>query len=229
VLLTWWFASVEAVTAQARTDALPDPITVCQPAADGRQPVIDVHLHATSADGVRRRRAELGVDEDLPVPQSDRELIAWTVAELDRHNIVTAIITGSVPELMEWTASAPGRLIAATSFRDSTTSLDSLRALHRSGLIKAFAEVNFQREGRRPDDPEFDKYFALAEELDLPVGIHLYGGGAPGRSAFRVTLGDPILLEEVLVRHPRLRVYIMHAGLPFLDHTLAIMQRYPGV
>ena len=37
------------------------------------------------------------------------------------------------------------------------------------------------------------------------------------------------LLEEVLVRHPRLRVNLMHAGLPFLDGTLAIMRRYPQV
>jgi uncharacterized protein len=55
--------------------------------------------------------------------------------------------------------------------------------------------------------------------------------GGPGveRPKFRVTLGNPILLEEVLIRHPKLRVYLMHAGGPFLQETKAIMAVYPQV
>jgi hypothetical protein len=174
-----------------------------------------------------RRRQQLGVDADRPDPESDSELLEETLSELDRNNIVVGVVNGSVPELLRWTARAPGRLIGATSFLDH--GVESLRALYRSGQIKSFGEVNFQRDELRPDDPAFEPYFTLAEELDVPVGIHLYGGGAPGRSGFRVSLGDPMLLEAVLVRHPRLRVYIMHAGLPFLDNTTAIMQRYPQV
>jgi len=34
---------------------------------------------------------------------------------------------------------------------------------------------------------------------------------------------SPVTLEEVLVQHPRLRVYIMHAGYPMLDDLLALM------
>ena len=63
----------------------------------------------------------------------------------------------------------------------------------------------------------------------MPVAIHMTGGGLPDEPAFRVRLGDPLLLEEVLVRHPKLRVNLMHAGLPFLEGTLAIMRRYPLV
>ena len=38
-----------------------------------------------------------------------------------------------------------------------------------------------------------------------------------------------LALEEVLVRHPRLRVYIMHAGYPMLDDLLALMFAHPQV
>ena len=40
---------------------------------------------------------------------------------------------------------------------------------------------------------------------------------------------NPLLLEEVLVRHPKLRLYIAHAGYPYLQETIAIMLLYPQV
>ena len=36
-------------------------------------------------------------------------------------------------------------------------------------------------------------------------------------------------MEEVLVRHPKLRVYLMHAGFPYLQETIAILHMYPQV
>jgi predicted TIM-barrel fold metal-dependent hydrolase len=36
-------------------------------------------------------------------------------------------------------------------------------------------------------------------------------------------------MEEVLVRHPQLRVYLMHAGYPLLDDLLAVLYTHPQV
>ena len=36
-------------------------------------------------------------------------------------------------------------------------------------------------------------------------------------------------MEDVLVRHPRLRVYLMHAGYPFSDDLRALLFTYPQV
>ena len=73
-----------------------------------------------------------------------------------------------------------------------------------------------------------DKYFALAEELDIPVAIHM-GTGGSGRAniatpTFRGSMGNPLLLEDVLARHPKLRVQIMHAGYPMIDNLLTLLQ-----
>ena len=38
-----------------------------------------------------------------------------------------------------------------------------------------------------------------------------------------------LTLEEVLVKHPKLRVYIMHAGYPMLDDLLALLFSHPQV
>jgi len=41
--------------------------------------------------------------------------------------------------------------------------------------------------------------------------------------------GDPMLLEEVLLRHKRLRLFVMHAGWPQLDSMIALMYAHPNV
>jgi len=38
-----------------------------------------------------------------------------------------------------------------------------------------------------------------------------------------------LTIEEVLVKHPRLRLYIMHAGYPLLDDLLAVLYAHPQV
>ncbi len=73
-----------------------------------------------------------------------------------------------------------------------------------------------------------DDYFALAERLDIPVAIHM-GTGGSGRANvtmpnFRASMGNPLLLEDLLARHPRLRVQIMHAGYPMAENLLALLQ-----
>ena len=44
-----------------------------------------------------------------------------------------------------------------------------------------------------------------------------------------MALNDPLLLEEVLLRHKRLRVLLMHAGWPFLESTMALLHAHPNV
>jgi predicted TIM-barrel fold metal-dependent hydrolase len=44
-----------------------------------------------------------------------------------------------------------------------------------------------------------------------------------------MAVGDPLLLEEVLLRHKRLRLFVMHAGWPRLDSMLALLYGHPNV
>ena len=65
------------------------------------------------------------------------------------------------------------------------------------------------------------------------VGIHT--GGAPPRTPytccpkFRLKLGDPLLLEDMLVKYPTLKVYVMHAGGFFPQNALMLMTMYPHI
>lgn len=171
-------------------------------------------------------------DEPIWSPASDEELREETIEALDRLNVY-GVLSGPTSRVREWQAAAPGRFMAGLGFSlgPSAPSPDSIRALVESGSLEVLAEVTNQYLGIAPDDEEMAPYWALAEELDLPVGIHM-GPGPPGgiyigQTGYRARLSSALLLEDVLVKHPRLRVYVMHAGYPLLDDMLAALYAHP--
>ena len=188
-----------------------------------------------------------GCTQPLVSPATDSALLQQTRAAMVRHNVVGVL--GGRPELVaEWMRAAPGRFIPALDLRFDSAGraiaataagapavpmpVDSVRALYARGAFAVLAEVMNQYAGIAPDDARLEPYFALAESLDVPVGIHV-GGGEPGQPyqgrGFRARLQSALTLEEVLVRHPKLRVYVMHAGYPLLDDLLALLFSHPQV
>jgi hypothetical protein len=154
------------------------------------------------------------------------------IAEWERLN-VTAVVMGEPEWVKKWLEAAPGRVIPGTSFdgggfAKSYVPMDQLRKSFTQDGFKVMGEVGLQYQGISPSDPSVDAYFALAEELDIPMGIHMgTGGGARANIAlprFRGSMGDPLLLEDVLARHPKLRIWIMHAGYPMIDNLLTLLQ-----
>ncbi len=82
--------------------------------------------------------------------------------------------------------------------------------------------------GFRPDDPEMEPYFQVADEFNIPVGIHL-GIGKAEFPNFRIANANPLYLENVLRKHPNLRIYVMHGDDPFLNLRIGLMDTYPHV
>jgi len=118
--------------------------------------------------------------------------------------------------------------VTALSGPKKDAELKRLRAAFTTGGFKIMGEIGLQYQGMSPSDPAVDEYFALAEELDIPVGIHM-GTGGSGRAnvaqpKFRGSMGNPLLLEELLAKHPKLRLWIMHSGYPMIDNLLTLLQ-----
>src|SRR3954452_21663470 len=224
-----------------------------QNASSDIPPVIDVHVHAidevgplavpmcpntpkfTASDpATKEARSGWVQDECTPklYPAAKSEYIKDVVAEMERLN-VTAVVFGDPASVQKWKAAVPKRVIPGTSFAkgrgpDSRISVDEVRNNFKENGFKVMGEIGLQYEGLSPSDPSVDQYFALAEELDVPVAIHM-GTGGSGRAnlsmpKFRGSKGDPLLMEELLARHPKLRVQIMHAGYPMIDNMLTLLQ-----
>ena len=184
--------------------------------------------------------ARMPCESSIPAGTTDEEVMRGTIATMERYNIF-GMVSGE-PQLMAvWRRAAPQRIIPGLDFRLPGTpgvrhvaarSPAELRALYKSGSFQVLAEIMAQYEGVAPNDPRLEPYWALAEELDIPVGIHLGPGGPAepyGPGGYRASLGNPLLLEDVLVGHPRLRLYVMHAGYPMADELRALMFSHPQV
>ena len=177
----------------------------------------------------------------IPAATSDEQVMRETLAVMERRNII-GMVSGEPDLVAGWKALAPERIISGLDLKiggDGThahvkaRTAAEVRELHSQGAFQVLAEVMAQYEGVRPDDPRLEPYWALAEELEIPVGIHL-GTGGPGdpyfgSAGYRARNSSALLLEEVLVRHPKLRVYIMHAGYPLLDDLRALLFTHPQV
>lgn len=216
-------------------------------------PVLDVHVHAMDADfpGIspmcpntpkftasdpKEKEAPWGwVKEPCTpalYPSAKGEYMKDVLAEMERLN-VTAVVFGDPKSVQKWKDASPNRVIPGTAFSNGLTPgqrvpVDELRKDFTTGGFKVMGEIGLQYEGISPSDPSVDQYFALAEELDIPVAIHM-GTGGSGRAnvilpKFRGSMGDPLLLEGLLARHPKLRVQVMHAGYPMIDNMLTLLQ-----
>jgi predicted TIM-barrel fold metal-dependent hydrolase len=212
-------------------------------------PIIDVHVHALKVNpafasdmcpwflsnmpgGDPNEKAPAFVNTDCASPlraaKTDREFQDSLIATMKRLNM-TIIASGDASIIRKWQKAAPpGRVIpsiAISSSKEMTVVAftDSLS----SGFYKVMGEVAPQYQGMSPSDSSLDAYFAVAEKMNIPVGIHMGTGGNGSininNPKYRASLGNPFLLEDLLARHPKLKVWVMHAGYPMIDEMIALM------
>lgn len=199
--------------------------------APARPPVIDMHIHEST-------------------------LTPKAVANLDSFNIRHVFISATSTEARNWTGKDANRFLVAMMFpcdkglapfsgaRCFETPTDFpdtawLRGELKAGRMRGFGELEPAFLGMALNDPRMEPYWRLAEEFDIPVGIHM-GPAPPGIAyasssmrfkspLYRMAMTDPTLLEDVMLRHQKLRLFVMHAGFPRLEAMLALLQAHPNV
>jgi len=167
-------------------------------------------------------------------PETTEEVMRRSLAVMEKNNVI-GVVSGRMKLLRSWMEAAPARVMPSLmpDLPIPANFGEELGGLKKSGGIAVLGELGFQYDGIRPDDERLSALWAAAEANDVPVAIHM-GPGAPGiayvpGSGYRAKLSTPTLLEDVLVKHPKLRVNIMHAGFPYLDDTLALLYAHPQV
>lgn len=195
-------------------------------------PIIDMHIHAFHKGNplfgmthppTLRGKTYIGVS-------SPKELQEKTLEKFNQHNIVKAVVTNG--QLWK-TEQNDGILIA----HNTTKSIEDLKQLYKSNQLQVIAEMAPFYTGIQANDSTLLPYFALAQDLNIPVGFHILPGGPNyGIRFLPKMLGDmraknanPLQLEEVLVQFPKLRVYIGHGGWPYIEDVKALMYMYPNV
>lgn len=103
-------------------------------------------------------------------------------------------------------------------------SLDEAASLARQGARGFVIEPFLFRRPLQLDDPEVDPLYDAVQELGMPALVMI--GGEYGVD---VSWCDPVRVERVARRFPRLEIVIVHAGWPLLQATLMVAYRCPRV
>lgn len=203
-----------------------------------RQPIIDMHLHAYPADMKFSGEVNPATQKPLTILNGEEHL-KITIAEMKRLNIVRAIVSvgeGAPDAVFDWKKYAPDLIVPSIGFFEDGffPEINKLRKDLKENRYFAIGEIGAQYAGLSLSDPKYEPYLALAEEFDIPVAIHT-GLAPPGISydeccrKLRTHFANPLTVEEVLNRHPKLRLYLMHAGYPYKQETIALMMQYPNI
>ena len=224
------------------------------------QPIIDMHLHADAADEYGPPPLAMCTPfEEIPTwdqrqayadqflghfknpsctnpvwsPTRDEAVMQETIEVMQRRNIY-GVLSGTPERVASWRKAAPGRFWSGLGLRlGRGYSAAQISQLHGNGQLDVLAEVTTAYEGIEPNDPKLEPYWALAEHLNIPVGLHVgpgpFGVIYLGEKGYRARLHSALSVEDVLVKHPKLRIYLAHAGYPMIDDLLALLYAHPQV
>ena len=132
---------------------------------------------------------------------TDDQIMRDTITAMERFNIY-GVISGEPQMVGRWAEMAPTRVIRAVDYRLPGTpgshhvdvrSIADLHTLHSQGKLQVIGEIMAQYEGVPPDDPRLEPIWALAEELNVPVAIHL-GPASPVSHMPAVNISPPSVI-----------------------------------
>ena len=225
-----------------------------------QEPIIDMHLHALSADwsgppptGICSPFEHWNVHDPkesgteyyqntvtgnlfcngkgFQSPMTDETLMTETFKVMEKYNIY-GVTSG--PLIEKWKQAMPNRIIPGLMFSpEMNIPVAQMREMFTSKKIEVLGEVVGQYSGITLSDSIMEPYLALAEELDIPVNVHV-GPGPPGiayagANKYRAKFHSALVIEEALIKHPKLRVMVAHAGWPMIDDMIAVLYTHPQV
>jgi len=194
-------------------------------------PIIDMHVHAFN-DG----HPLFGMTHPPTLRGETYEGVASATEQKEenlekfrKHNIVKAVVSNG----HLWFDEAPETILIGRA----DEGIDALRNQYQEGNLQVIAEMSPFYAGILADDPSILPYFELAQKFGIPAGFHIFPGGP--NSGFhlipemlrgmRTYNASPLQLEDVVVKYPNLKVYIMHGGWPYVDDVKAMMYAHPNV
>ena len=193
--------------------------------AEEKPPIIDMHLHSYDETNYFVAPDTSGT---MAPPTVEAHFEA-TYQSMRDNNVVLGVISNSRSSEATWMSQdVEDRFLRGYGwFRPSENGFAEFKALAEAGEVAVFGEIGAFYSGMTLADPYFEPYLAICEELGIPVAIHTGGGpsgityrGAPNA---RIEQGNPYHLEDMLVKYPNLKVYLMHAGEAFYEEAARLM------
>jgi predicted TIM-barrel fold metal-dependent hydrolase len=194
-----------------------------------------MHIHSYTSSDFGEREPASDYYGNIGSRDAETHRIA-TFAAFKKLNIVKALVSGNPESVKNWVAKDSSHRIikGILMYAPTDYDMDSVKfeQMIRDKRIEVFGEIAPYYSGTTLSDSVWQPYLRICEKYDIPVAVHT-GGGDPGGTyswspKARLKLGDPYLIEDVLVRYPKLRIYLMHnGGEEWHEHALRLMAYYP--
>jgi len=192
--------------------------------------IIDAHLHAWPVEGI-------GACFAPRAPAiADEKVFNDTLAQMDRLGIKQGVLSGPDDVTIEWCRRAPGRFIplwypTVNPGDPEDEAARFVEAVDTQGF-RGLGELIMHYAGLAVDDQRFFPLYRVCAERHLPVFCHtgLNGPNWPRWApAFRVGLGNPLLLENVLAAFPDLVIVMCHMSWPFTEQATYMLYAHSNV
>ena len=169
---------------------------------------------------------------EVPLGGSLDDHYAHALADVDRAVVLAFNAPAAgfvVPNdyVAEYVARDPACLIGFGAVDPSAGSaaIDELERM-KSDLGLVGCKLGPIYQNVEPLGPDFLRVCEALERLELPMLIHQ---GTTFARAGSLLLARPILLDEIALRHPNLKIVIAHIGHPWFDEAIAVVRRHPHV
>jgi len=182
--------------------------------------VFDVHLHGDTAPEKQMSNLFVNGIQTIAISTSWKGQQAYQTSEqlTVLHGLFVPCPNGIVPYSQQ------------QCFEDGSEwpNINWVEEQIKEKRIDFIGEVLTQYHGISSSDSLMYPYYELAEKYNLPVGLHT-GSAGPNHGCpdFKEEMGNPLLLENTLIKFPRLRIWLMHGGGPFVKECIEIMKTYP--
>jgi hypothetical protein len=166
------------------------------------------------------------VEDGVPVEELVRDMKA---AGIDK-GIMMAMSLGEFDVPYEWVRDVvqqyPDTFYGIAGI-NPLTGMEGVRKLEQAvkeyGFIGAHVYPHWFK--APPNDKIYYPFYAKCCELDVPIQIQI------GHSAqtFVPTVAKPILLDEVAIYFPELKIIGIHIGWPWVEEAIAVTWKHPNV
>lgn len=202
--------------------------------------IVNAHAHMIDLPGMVQKYGDIPLPAGISVLQDIEAVLPLLapetlMAQMDEAGIdktilyaVEAPIVYASNEYVHALCSAcPDRLIGLASVdpkQDNATSV--LEAAVRDLGLKGL-KLHPPLQDFFPNDEAVFPLYEKAVELDIPVVFHV--GTTPFGSACRLSQASPLLIDDVAVRFPELRILLTHLGTLWHNEAFMLVEKNPNV
>jgi uncharacterized protein len=212
-----------------------------QPVPNNQIPVFDVAMQGVNPAWFER--AMEGIDFGIHRVEKYGELVAdsaelfrQSFEQMEMNNVRYGLLShGSYKEA--FIEERPDMFLLSyepdLSLEDHTEAALEFEKNIINGKYAALGELGLIYGGIPLNTRNLYPYYEVAQKHGIPVFIHTgFSGPNPQQvlsPAFKISTANPLLLEDVIIDFPDLKIVMMHMGWPFFDEALYILGTYPNV